>query len=292
MTEKVKSAFELRGIAVPLDRLLPIRQIKPGDHCFGKYRSILASIREIGVVEPLVIHPQRGAKDIYLILDGHMRWKALKELGKTEAPCLIATEDDAFTYNDKVSRIAPIQEHRMIMRAIEQGVTPEDIARSLDVEVDKIRRGMNLLILIHPDAVDMLTCKPITEGALRLFKKVKEVRQLDFAHLMVSMGNYTVGYARALLIATPPEMLVKPHSPKAVRGLKAEDLTQMEKEMETLERDFRVYQDNYGENTLSLNVVQRYVKRLTENSQVKRFLNKRYPEIQEELSDLVAMESL
>jgi hypothetical protein len=66
----------------------------------------------------------------------------------------------------------------------------------------------------------------------------------------------------------------------------------MEKEMETLERDFRVYQDNYGENTLSLNVVQRYVKRLTENSQVKRFLNKRYPEIQEELSDLVAMESL
>jgi hypothetical protein len=66
----------------------------------------------------------------------------------------------------------------------------------------------------------------------------------------------------------------------------------MEKEMESLERDFRVYQDNYGENTLSLNVVQRYVKRLTENSQVKRFLNKRYPEIQEELSDLVAMESL
>lgn len=60
------------------------------------------------------------------------------------------------------------------------------------------------------------------------------------------MGNEPTAYARALLIATPPEMLVKPHSPKAVRGLKAEDLTQMEKEMETLERDFRVYQDNYG----------------------------------------------
>jgi len=43
---------------------------------------------------------------------------------------------------------------------------------------------------------------------------------------------------------------------------------------------------------MSLNVVQRYVKRLTENSQVKRFLTKRYLEILEELSDLVAMESL
>jgi hypothetical protein len=292
MSVKVKTAFELHGITVQLDHLLPIRQIKPGDHCFGKYRSILASIREIGVVEPLVVHPQRGSKDLYLLLDGHMRLKALRELGKTEAPCLIATEDDAYTYNDKVSRIAPIQEHRMIMRAIEQGVTPEDIARSLDVEVEKIRRGMNLLDGIHPDAVEMLKDKAITEGALRVFKKVKEVRQLDFAHLMVSMGNYTVGYARALLIATPPEMLVKPHTPKAVRGLKAEDLSQMEKEMEMLERDFRVYQDNYGENTLSLNVVQRYVKRLIENTQVKRFLNKRYSEILEELSDLVAMESL
>jgi hypothetical protein len=143
MTEKVKSAFELRGITVPLDRLLPIRQIKPNDHCFGKYRSILASIREIGVVEPLVVHPQRGSKDLYLLLDGHMRLKALRELGKSEAPCLVATEDDAYTYNDKVSRIAPIQEHRMILRAVEQGVTPEDIARSLDVEVEKIRRGLN-----------------------------------------------------------------------------------------------------------------------------------------------------
>jgi ParB/RepB/Spo0J family partition protein len=292
MAGKVKNAFELSGITLPLDRLLPIRQIKPGDHCFGKYRSILASIREIGIIEPVVVHPQRGAKDFYLILDGHMRWKALKELGKTEVPCLIATEDDAFTYNDKVSRIAPIQEHRMIMRAIEQGVTPEEIARSLDVQVEKIKYGMNLLDNIHPDAVEMLKDKPITEAALRIFKKVKEVRQLDFAHLMVSMGNYTVGYARALLIATPPDMLRKPHTPKAVRGLKAEDLTQMEKEMEALERDFRVYQDNYGENTLSLNVVQRYVKRLIDNTQVKRFLTKRYGDILEELSDLVAMDSL
>ena len=46
------------------------------------------------------------------------------------------------------------------------------------------------------------------------------------------------------------------------------------------------------ENVLSLNVVQRYVKRLVENSAAKKFLNKRYPEILEELNDLVAMEAL
>jgi ParB-like chromosome segregation protein Spo0J len=290
--DPVRAAFEDRTRVLPLEKILPIRQIKPGDHVFGKYRSILSSIREIGIVEPLVVHPQRGEKGVFLLLDGHMRLKALQELNRTEAPCLIATEDDAFTYNDKISRIAPIQEHRMIMKAIAQGVTPEQIARALDVDADKIRRGMNLLDGVHPDAIEILKDKPITPTALRLYKKVKPLRQLDFAQLMVATNNYTNSYAQALLLGTPADMLVRPEQPKAIQGLKAEDVAQMEKEMETLERDFKVYQNSYGENALTLNVVQRYVKRLIENTQIKRFLGKRYPEIQEELVDLAGMELL
>lgn len=291
-SDTVRTSFEQRTVVLSPEQILPIRQVKPSDHTFGKYRSILSSIREIGIVEPLVVHPQRGAKGQYLLLDGHMRLKALQELQMTEVPCMVATEDDAFTYNDKVSRVAPIQEHRMIMKAITQGVTPEQIARALDVDPDKIRRGMNLLDGIHPDAIELLKDKPITPAALRVFKKVKPLRQLDFAQLMVATNTYTNSYAQALLLGTQVEMLVRPEKPKAVQGLKAEDVAQMEKEMETLERDFKVYQNSYGENALTLNVVQRYVKRLVENSQIKRFLGKRYPEIQEELTDLAAMELL
>lgn len=291
-SESVRTSFEKRTLVLPLDQILPIRQVKPSDHTFGKYRSILSSIREIGIVEPLVVHPQRGGKGLYLLLDGHMRLKALQELKLGDAPCMVATEDDAFTYNDKVSRVAPIQEHRMIMKAITQGVTPEQIARALDVDPDKIRRGMNLLDGIHPDAIELLKDKPITPAALRVYKKVKTLRQLDFAQLMVATNNYTNGYAQALLLGTAVEMLVRPEKPKAIQGLKAEDVAQMEKEMEVLERDFKVYQNSYGENALTLNVVQRYVKRLVENTQIKRFLGKRYPEIQEELVDLAGMELL
>ena len=287
----VRTTFENRTIILPLDRLLPIRQLKPNDHVFGKYRSILSSIREIGIIEPLIVHPQKDT-DNYLLLDGHMRQKALRELGRTEAPCIISNEGDAFTYNDKISRVAPIQEHRMIMKAIAQGVTPEQIAKALDVDPDRIREGMSLLDDIHPDAIEILKDKPITPAALRVFKKVKPLRQLDFAQLMVSMNNYTVGYARAMLLGTREDMLMRPEKPKAVEGLKPEDLAQMEKEMETLERDFKAYQSSYGENALTLNVVQRYVKRLTDNAQVKKFLHKRYPEIQEELTDLAGMELL
>lgn len=291
-TRSITNAFERQTITLPLDRILPIRPMQSSDQAFGKYRTILASIRELGVIEPLVVHPQRGSRENYVLLDGHMRLRALRELGHVDATCLVATNDDAFTYNDKISRVAPIQEHRMIMKAIEQGVTPDDIARALDVDADRIKRSMNLLDGIHPEVVEMLKDKPITDSALRVFKKVKAVRQLDFAHLMVSMGNYSRGYAQALLIATPQEMLVKPESPKNIKGLKPEELAQMEREMETLERDFKIYQDSYGENTLSLNVIQRFVKRLVENPQIARFLSKRYAEIIEELNDLVALDAL
>ena len=66
----------------------------------------------------------------------------------------------------------------------------------------------------------------------------------------------------------------------------------MEKEMESLERDYRLYQDQFGENSLHLNAVQRYVKRLLENAKIKRFLGNRYPELLEELQELVALEAL
>lgn len=55
---------------------------------------------------------------------------------------LVATEDEAFTYN-KVSRIAVIQEHKMILKAIEKGVPEERLAMALNVNVSSIRpRGL------------------------------------------------------------------------------------------------------------------------------------------------------
>jgi hypothetical protein len=287
----VKAAFEFGGVTVPLTAIHPIRQILPTDSAWGKYRSVLASIREVGVIEPLMVYPQRGSNKAYLLLDGHMRLKALQELGRTEALCLISTEDDAFTYNDKVNRLSLIQEHAMIMRAIKLGVTAAQIAKALDVDVAKIKASMNLLDGIHLDAVELLKDKPITSAALRLFRKAKAVRQIDMAQLMVSANNYTRAYAEALLIGTPNEQLVDAKKAK-VRGISHEEIARMEKEMEVLERDYRLHQEQFGENSLHLNGVQRYVKRLLNNAKVKRFLSNRFPEILEEFQELSALETL
>ncbi len=291
MSTSVRAAFDFDGITVPLDAILPIRTIKQSDHAFGKFRAIVASIKEVGVIEPLVVHPERGRSGKYVLLDGHLRLRALSELGVTETFCIVATTDDAFSYNHQVNRISIIQEHKMIMRAIDRGVTPEQIAKALAVNVEKIVAGMNLLEGIHPDAVELLKDKPITTLALQILRKAKPVRQIDMAHLMVSGNNFTRAYAEALIIGTPPDQLVRGSKTKT-KGLTAEELARLEAEMETLERDFRLSQDGFGENSLHLNGTQRYVKRLLDNPKIKRFLGTRYPELLDEFEDLAALQSL
>jgi hypothetical protein len=118
------------------------------------------------------------------------------------------------------------------------------------------------------------------------------MRQVDMAQLMVSGSNYTRAYADALIIGTPAEQLVGGSKPKAPQGISDEEVVRMEKEMEVLERDYRLHQDGFGENSLHLNAVQRYVKRLLENAKIKRFMTNRYPELLEELQELAVLDSL
>ena len=292
MNATVRAAFDLDGVILPLTSIHPIRQVKQTDHAFGKYRAVLSSIREVGLIEPLMVHPQRGAKGSYLLLDGHMRLKALNELGRSEALCLVAKDDDAFTYNDKVNRLSLIQEHAMIVRAIEKGVTADQIAKALSVDIAKVKAKLNLLDGIDAEVIDLLKDKPITAASLKLFRKAKPIRQVDMAQLMVAGSNYTRGYAEALLIGTPSEQLVGGGKPKNTHGISEEEVLRMEKEMEVLERDYRLHQDKFGENSLHLNAAQRYIKRLLDNSKLKRFLGNRYPELLEEFQELAALEAL
>jgi hypothetical protein len=216
----------------------------------------------------------------------------MKELELTSASCLISVDDDAYTYNDKVNRISLIQEHKMIMKALSGGVSEQQIAEALDIDVEKIVRGKNLLEGVHPEAVQILKDKPITERALRILKRVKALRQIEMAQLMVSGTNFSFAYARALLVGTPKDQLVEPDEPKVVKGLSAAEIGRMEREMECLERDFRIFQDQFGQNSLHLGASQRYVRKLLDNKLVKKFLEHRHPEILEELSELASLEVL
>lgn len=53
-----KIGFELRRIQVPIDHILPVRQIKDPMKSICRYRAILVSVKEVGLIEPLMVYPQ------------------------------------------------------------------------------------------------------------------------------------------------------------------------------------------------------------------------------------------
>jgi ParB-like chromosome segregation protein Spo0J len=93
----LRIGFEMRKMRLSLTAIVPVRQVKDPEKTVHRYKPIRASIAEVGLVEPLMVHPQKGGDGTYLLLDGHLRLFALKDLGETEADCIIANDDESFT---------------------------------------------------------------------------------------------------------------------------------------------------------------------------------------------------
>src|ERR1700719_2194283 len=129
MADPVKLAVERRVLDLALSEILPMRRVLDSIKQTVRYKRVVASITEVGIVEPLVVARRQDDTGPYMLVDGHLRHAALSDLGNSEAPCLIADDDEAFTYNKRVNRLATIQEHYMIVKAIERGVSEEKLAR-------------------------------------------------------------------------------------------------------------------------------------------------------------------
>ena len=237
MVNRIRFACDPKIISVPVGSILPVRTLSPAINKSEKYRRIAASIREVGIIEPLVVYPHANGSTQYVLLDGHIRLAILKEMGQEKVYCLVSLDDEAFTYNHKVNQLSAIQEHFMIMEAIRQGVSEERIAKTLAVDIAAIRRKRDLLDGICSEAVQLLKEKRASIGAFREMRKVKPMRQIEMAELMVAANNFSESYAQCLLAATPQEQLLEPDKPKEVRGLSPEDMSRMEREMENLGQD-------------------------------------------------------
>jgi ParB-like chromosome segregation protein Spo0J len=292
MPEPVKIAFQRRVIVLPLAEIMPMRSVSASMRQMLKYKRILASIGEVGIVEPLVLAPRNDETEPYMLVDGHLRLAALAELGATTVPCLVAHDDEGFTYNKRVNRLATVQEHYMITKALERGVSGERLARTLNIDVRQIRLKRSLLIGICPEVIDLLKNRSIDRAVFSALRKMKAMRQIDAVELMVAMNNFTSRYAQALLAATRHEDLARPEQPKKVRGLTPEQMARMEHEMEGLQREFKGIEASYGDSVLNLVVASGYLTKMIGNKQLSGYLERHYPEILMEFQAIVAASSL
>jgi hypothetical protein len=287
---EVKMAFEEAKVRVAIANILPLKIIPDDIKKTSKYAQIAASIREVGLVEPPVIARDQSDPAKYLLLDGHLRIEVLKDLGQTDVACLVATDDEAYTYNKRVNRIAMVQEHRMILKAIERGVSEERIAKALNVDVPMIRRKRQLLDGICPEVAELLKDKHVAIQTFSELKKMVALRQIEAAEIMVAMNKYTINYAKSLVAATSQAQLVDPSKPKRVNGLSEEQMALMERESLNLEREFRIAEKSYGADHLDLVVTNGYLAKLLGNARVVRYLAQHHNEILTEFQKLAEVE--
>jgi hypothetical protein len=220
--EEVVQAFNSDTIVVAIDKILPVRTIGKTVKASHKYRQIASSITEIGLVEPPAVwrDTQNGGGS-YLLLDGHLRIEALKDLGHTEVECLLSTDDEAFTYNKRISRLSAIQEQRMIAKAIERNVPREKIAKALDINVRSLGRKATLIDGICEEAVNLLKEKICPMAIFDVLRKMNPVRQIEAAEFLINANNYSVSYATAILAGTPQAQLADSTTPKRMKGMTA-----------------------------------------------------------------------
>lgn len=293
MHEQVRSAFEQQLVVVSLNSILPLKRVPDAVKGTVRYRRIAKSIAEVGIIEPLVVARSTEGSGRYLLLDGHVRYAVLLDSGQQETRCLIANDDEAFTYNKRVSHLTVVQEHLMIVRALERGVSEEKLAKALDVNLASIKRKRVLLDGVCEEVVQVLKDRPsVTPAVFETLRKMKPIRQIEAAELMTASANFTASYAKAMLAATKQRDLVHPERPKRVGGMSTDQMARMEREMETVQRDFKAVEASYGDDVLQLVIASGYLAKLVANPEIARYLDHHHPEIIAEFKAIVASSSL
>jgi hypothetical protein len=284
--------FEMEMIVLRPEQIVPLKVLPPKIRESVKYKQVVASLRSGTLIEHPVVTQDAKQKDRYILLDGHMRLEALKELGAQEITCLVSTDDESFTYNKHVNRISTVQEHRMMLRAIRLGVPEALIAQRLNVDVGCILRKRTLLEGICPEVIEMFKDKVISPTVFVTLRKMVPYRQVEVAELMNDSDIYSITYARAALAATPKEQLVNPQQPKKVRGLSAEQMDRMENEMGKLQRIYRLTEDTYGKNVMNLTLAKGYLTKLLGNARIVRYLAQQHHGILQEFQKISEIKSL
>jgi len=135
----VESLTSYSGAAV--GRMIPVDQIRPNPDqprkALGDLRELTESIREKGVLEPLLVRfvPR---EDCFYIISGERRYHASRGAGLREVPCIEKTADDAETLEigliENIQRkdLTPFEEADGLYRLSTQfEYTHEDIAKKI-----------------------------------------------------------------------------------------------------------------------------------------------------------------
>ncbi|MBA2241036.1 MAG: ParB/RepB/Spo0J family partition protein [Solirubrobacterales bacterium] len=134
----------------------------------GSLEGLAASIREAGVIQPLVVRPLGDGR--YELIAGERRWRAAQLAGLAEVPAILRSEGEATRLQtaliENVARedLNPVDEARACSLLIDDlGITKEELAKRLGRSRSAISNLVRILEL--PDeALELIAAGSLTEG--------------------------------------------------------------------------------------------------------------------------------
>ena len=179
------SDFNKQVLLTPEDRIekLPVGALQPSPYQPRKHfdeaalKELAASIKRHGVVQPLVVTPEKAGK--YTLIAGERRWRA-SQIAKLETvPAIIRTSKEleqlelALIENVQRVDLSPLEQAVSIERLHEQfNLSYDEIAKRLGKANSTVVNHVRLLQL--PDAArDALVENKITEGHARAILALK-----------------------------------------------------------------------------------------------------------------------
>lgn len=178
---------------------VPLDEIQSGEHqprqSFPdeKLRELADSIREQGVLQPIILH-QDG--QYYRIVAGERRWRAAKVAGLDDIPAIIVDFDDpsvlaliALVENLQREDLNPMEEASALKRLKDEfALTQDEVAQKIGKSRSAVANIMRLLNL--PEKIQsMLVRGELTEGQGRVLLSVKDdKKRLRLAILAATRG--------------------------------------------------------------------------------------------------------
>ena len=159
------------------------------------------SIRERGILEPLVVRPLPGAKDSFEIIAGERRWRAAQQAGLHEVPVIVRemTDREALEFG-------------LIENVQRQDLTPLEEAEGYQRLMDEFNHTQEGLAKIIGKS------RPHIANMLRILTLPQAVKQL------ISSGALSMGHARAIIPARDPLALAQEVVKKGLSVRQTEDL--------------------------------------------------------------------
>jgi hypothetical protein len=282
-----RSAFRTNILTLPLTSIVPRKTDAPELVRSTIFKQILASVREIGLIEPLVVYPQDD--NSFLLLDGHLRLEALKILGRKEVNCIISTDDESYTYNKRVNHIPPVAQHFMLVEALKSGVAEERIAATLNVNIGAIKKRVQMLDGICGEVVEMLRDRKVSLELFPVLRKMRPIGQIATVELMVLRNDYSVSFAKTRLAISPPALLSRSSKARQLKANADAADSLLSEDTDGLIQNLKAIEETYGADVLTLTVASAYLDRLFSEEKIEQYLERHHPGNLETLKTIVSV---